>query len=160
MGSTKYRDTTRSKLRAQRKHAKRRALERYGLGLGRSDIAEVVKKIQAGEAVFVEKQSGRVSVWDVEVGGKTARVVYDKLRKNIATFLPSAGEPPRVDLAEVSVGDKEEIVKQIQAATSAKFVKHLTVSRSIWDVYYGGRLVRVLYNKTKKTVDTAPKEET
>ena len=37
---------------------------------------------------FVERQSNRVTVWDVQIDGIVARVVYDKNRQNIITILP------------------------------------------------------------------------
>jgi hypothetical protein len=77
---------------AQRRHAKRRAAERYGLELNRHDMRTLVEQIQHGDAEFIERQSLRVSVWWVTVGGKRCRVVYDRLRKTIVTFLP---EEPR-----------------------------------------------------------------
>lgn len=77
-----------TKTRAQRIHARRRALERYELDLNRHDLREVVESIQAGKATFVRRQSLRVSIWEVTVKGQACRVVYDKLRKTIVTFLP------------------------------------------------------------------------
>lgn len=41
--------------------------------------------IHNGTAKFVEKQSNRVTVFDVEIRGIEARVVYDKERKSIIT---------------------------------------------------------------------------
>jgi len=38
--------------------------------------------------VFVERQSHRITVWDLNFKGKEVRVVYDNQRKSIVTFLP------------------------------------------------------------------------
>lgn len=48
----------------------------------------IVKKIQDGASVFVEKQSHRISVHDVWVNGEQLRVVYDGERKIPVTVLP------------------------------------------------------------------------
>lgn len=77
-------------------HARTRALERYGQELTDSDLAEIVKKIQARNGVFVESQSHRVRVWNIEYKDETWKVVYDKFRKAIVTFLPK--DPPNDSL--------------------------------------------------------------
>lgn len=77
----------RSKARAQRIHAKRRAYQRYGLVLNKWDLRELVTAIQSNKATHVEKRSNRVSEWDVQFHGETVRVVYDNMRKTIVTFL-------------------------------------------------------------------------
>jgi uncharacterized protein YjhX (UPF0386 family) len=92
------------KAKAQRLHAKRRGAERYGLNLSNDDLAQIVRLIQEGKATLIEKQSNRVTIFDVEmarcyndephtctdctVRRVTTRVVYDKERKQIASFLP------------------------------------------------------------------------
>lgn len=76
------------KAKTQRIHARKRALQRYNIDINRNDIEEIIKKINSGEAKFIEKQSLRVSIWFVEIKGKKVKVVYDKLRKTIASFLP------------------------------------------------------------------------
>lgn len=75
-----------SKRKAQRRHAKRRALERYGMVVGEHTLDDMVRKIQRGEGEFVERQSHRVTLWKVD--GR--RVVYDKVRKTIVSFLPDS----------------------------------------------------------------------
>lgn len=72
-----------NKKQSQRIHAKRRAKERYGVELNSKDLKSLVTKIQKGDAEFVRKISLTRSVFIVD--GR--KVVYDKLRKNIATFL-------------------------------------------------------------------------
>jgi hypothetical protein len=93
-----------SKERSQTKHAIRRGVERYGVVLSKSDIAGLVSQIQSGEGRLIEKQSLRVSIWEVTLrNGSTATVVYDKSRKTIATLLPpeligdSHGQRPASD---------------------------------------------------------------
>jgi hypothetical protein len=86
-----YRGLTKSQ--AERQHAKRRARERYGIAFNSQMNKNLIAQIQRGEARLVRRQSQRVSVWDVEIAGGPARVVYDRDRKQIVTFLPLALEP-------------------------------------------------------------------
>lgn len=77
-----------NKTKSQRLHAKRRALERYGISLNRKRYREIVADIQAGRGEFIERRSHRISVWKVKIAGELVRVVYDKIRKTIVTVLP------------------------------------------------------------------------
>lgn len=77
-----------SKAKAQRRHARARALERYGVEVGPDTLRRIIADIQGGRSVVVQKQSLRVTVHDVEVDGTRMRVVYDRQRKELATFLP------------------------------------------------------------------------
>jgi len=83
-----------SKSTNQKRHARRRAAERYELDLHQDAQAAIVRAIQGGEARFIRKQSQRVSVWEVEHGGRRLPVVYDKKRKTIVTVLPEAALRP------------------------------------------------------------------
>lgn len=76
-----------SKATAQRRHAKRRLAERFGVEASNRDLAEWVAAIRLGRARFVERQSLRVTVWDVDHNGRTIRLVYDKHRGEIVTAL-------------------------------------------------------------------------
>lgn len=69
-------------------HARKRAKERYNLDLSTSDIKMIISDIQNHTAIFVNKQSCRVSVWKISIKGNTYPVVYDKMRHQIITFLP------------------------------------------------------------------------
>jgi hypothetical protein len=72
-----------------RRHARRRAAERYGLQLGRSTRTEIVGLIANSQATLVERQSLRVAVYDVTMAdGYLVRVVYDRKRHELVTFLP------------------------------------------------------------------------
>ncbi len=72
----------------EREHAKLRLHQRYGIVTNRFGLAELVKEIQAGRATFVQRQSNRVTVFDVPFRGQTVRCVYDKMRHSIVTALP------------------------------------------------------------------------
>lgn len=84
-----------TKKELQKRHAKRRFQARLGIPLTQELHNFLVKKIQNNEAVKVEKQSNRVSVWDINIKGLLlnnpeidfVRVVYDSNTKNIVTTL-------------------------------------------------------------------------
>ena len=71
----------------QKKHGKRRLRERFGISLSDRDYEDLVNKIQNDETTYVEKQSCRISVFDVKLLDEVVRVVYDKSRKTIVTAL-------------------------------------------------------------------------
>lgn len=73
---------------AQSAHAKRRAAERYNVVVSSDDLKTVVQRIQSGRCTLLQKQSNRVSLFDVDIHGTVYRVVYDKKRHSIVTFLP------------------------------------------------------------------------
>lgn len=74
----------------QKEHGLRRLRER--LGLNSADYVEIVKMIQEGNAKFVDRQSNRITIFDVEYKGMKARIVYDKIRKNIVTAVPPGSD--------------------------------------------------------------------
>lgn len=78
-----------SKKKRQKHHAQRRARERFGIYLTDNDVNEIIKMIQnaSKKVLFVEKQSNRVSVFQVTYGDEVFGVVYDKIRKMIVTVL-------------------------------------------------------------------------
>lgn len=78
-----------SKAENQRRHARQRARERFGLELDEHQLRAVVNRIQRGESRFLEKQSNRVSLHQVEYMGAEMVVVYDRRRKNVVTVWPS-----------------------------------------------------------------------
>lgn len=77
-----------SKRKCQFKHATKRAWERYGIFISKADYEEACSRIQKVESNFIERQSNRITIHEIEVSGKIARVVYDAARKSIASFLP------------------------------------------------------------------------
>lgn len=82
--------------KAQWLHVQRRCLQRTGIEMTKELSNQLVGKITSGhpEATFIERQSNRVTVWDIkhEINGEdiTFRAVYDKMRKNIVTILNNA----------------------------------------------------------------------
>ncbi len=80
----------------QRKHASRRAEERYGLALDKRRYKEAVRQIQSGKAKFLSRdrspsRRGRFTHWLVNVDGTDMRVVYDNSLATITTVLPPRG---------------------------------------------------------------------
>lgn len=71
-----------------RKHAKRRALERYEIVLNRRDLKEIARMIQNGKSILLRRQSIARAHHEVEFCGVKMRLVYDLLRGEIVTFLP------------------------------------------------------------------------
>lgn len=80
-----------SKNELQKKHARKRFNTRTGIVLTQDLHKCLVQKIQKGQAQRVEKQSNRVSIWDINVEDKDFRVVYDSNTKNIVTVLHKDG---------------------------------------------------------------------
>jgi len=79
-----------NKKKSQLKHAKKRAFERLGINLTKKLREEIRGKIKKQkDAKFLYRTSLRVSIWEVKHGDNIFRVVYDKKRKNIVTFLPT-----------------------------------------------------------------------
>lgn len=77
-----------SKKKSQKKHAKRRAFERYGIVLNEDELKQIASYIRKGKADLIRKRSNRVSVYMVRWKDKSYPVVYDRLRRTIVTFLP------------------------------------------------------------------------
>ena len=76
----------------QREHFCGRLWQRYGIRIDRRTYEYLCVLVRAGEARFVERQSNRVTVYDLTVLGKTVRVVYDSVRHCLVTvFPPSEG---------------------------------------------------------------------
>lgn len=78
----------RSKKYAERVHAKRRAFLRYHLEVDAQTRRRIVEAIWNQTATFIRRHSGRVTEWMVDMDGQTLRLLYDKSRQEIITFLP------------------------------------------------------------------------
>lgn len=73
---------------AQRVHAKNRLKERYGIEINRHDYIALCSMIQNNHGIFMVRQSRNRSIWVLRFQQKWLAVVYDKERKQIASFLP------------------------------------------------------------------------
>lgn len=71
----------------KRQHAKKRALQRFGLELNRHDLRELVNMILTGKTLSVSKKSNRISIATLNYRDIIFDVVFDKKRKLITTFL-------------------------------------------------------------------------
>ncbi len=75
-------------------HARQRAIQRYGVSISDAKRRKIINLIHSGRTgQFVKRHSLRVTEWEIPLDGETFRVLYDKKRKDIATFLPPRGGP-------------------------------------------------------------------
>lgn len=81
----------RKKVYDERRHAKKRAGERFGINLNRIQYADIVRQIQENRSIFIEKQSARISVHVIDLLGTKAFAVYDRHRNAVVTFLDVYG---------------------------------------------------------------------
>lgn len=87
----KRKKVKRTKEQSQNIHARRRFYQRFGIKLTKELKADIIRLIQQGFATHVEKQTNRVSLFDVFIEDRIVRVVYDKHRKNIVSALYPEG---------------------------------------------------------------------
>lgn len=92
------------KTESQRIHFSRRCIDRFGFCPSLDERKAVVDLIQSGGAIFVEKQSNRVSVFQVVMRGMKMNVVYDKQRKALVTAMYTEDSP----IFEGGLGDDIE----------------------------------------------------
>lgn len=78
-----------SKKKAQFRHAKMRALERYDLDLRDEDINNIVEIIRSHKSKSLAKQSNNISINELTYKECVVKVAYDRQRKSIATFIPA-----------------------------------------------------------------------
>ncbi len=101
--------TTKKKMQMQ--HAKRRAVERFGLHL-RPDAYEelrlMVRRPEPGKAVFLKRQSNRVTVWALFFKDRWLAAVYDSHRKTIVTILPEEALKPYEE--KIGAGSKSSTI--------------------------------------------------
>jgi hypothetical protein len=76
-----------SKAEAERKHFKRRMIERLGVEINRQKLRELLELLHTGQLKFVHKQSNRISWFEAEIEGQIVHLVYDKDRKTFVTVL-------------------------------------------------------------------------
>lgn len=80
-----------TKTKGERIHSTKRFLERFNINLTLEKRERIIRKIQnrhiEKEAILIEKQTNRISLYDVIVENQVVRIVYDKIRKEIVTAL-------------------------------------------------------------------------
>jgi hypothetical protein len=76
-------------------HTRRRLTERYGLWLTKSELEDLLRRVQRGRGIGVRvvERKRRHTTFDVDIqyddlSAHTVRVVYDRERKEITTALP------------------------------------------------------------------------
>ena len=69
-------------------HAKRRAKERYGIEFNRKQHDEIVALIRSGRFILKQEQSARIRIYDIVYMQQDMRIVYDKKRGQVVSFLP------------------------------------------------------------------------
>lgn len=81
-------------LKGIRLHARQRAVQRYGVSISEKKRREIINLIHSGNINwFVRRRSVRVTEWEIPLDGEVFRVLYDKNRKEIVTFLPHREKP-------------------------------------------------------------------
>ena len=87
-----------NKKEQERKHFKKRILQRYDLTLTDNDCEFLIGKIKNNdkkEVKFLAKQSNRITVHLVVYKNTEIVLVYDKLRKQVVTALPPECKEPK-----------------------------------------------------------------
>jgi hypothetical protein len=74
-----------TKVKAQRRHARGRGMQRYGLE--NADVKAIEAKIRAGSSRCVYRQSIRVTHHEVDYNDRVVIAVYDSSRHQVVTFL-------------------------------------------------------------------------
>lgn len=86
--SKRFRRKYKPKKKALIAHSYKRCLERHDIELTCTLRDEIKKQICNGVARFIEKQSNRVSKFEVFIEEKFLTILWDKKRKVIITALP------------------------------------------------------------------------
>lgn len=89
----------------QKKHTKKRALERYGLNFSNKDLECIVEKIENKEYIFKGKISNSRDYILIK-HKKIIALVYDNSRKSIATILKLNHKQYCKDTGETVCGNK------------------------------------------------------
>lgn len=77
-----------NKKKNQKRHARKRFLERLGVPLTQDFRDRIIGKIRRGETKVLEKPSNRVTKHRILIDGISFDVIYDRKRKTIVTVLP------------------------------------------------------------------------
>jgi hypothetical protein len=77
-----------NKRQGERRHAKKRLRQRYGINAGSKFLSQMISMIRSQKAVLIRRQSLRVSLYWVTINDVRYKVVYDRKRKMIVTALP------------------------------------------------------------------------
>ena len=154
----------------QRKHALKRAFERYNAFLSDEEYFEMTKLIQNQKASFVSRQSNRITHWLLNYKNVNFLCVYDNQRKTIATFLP----PPEDEFIQKKINEtnsknnekaitndnftcnNEEHFKLLEMIRhgKGKIIKKQSDNLNLWLLDYKGKDILCTYdNKQHSIVD-------
>ena len=81
-------DYMKNKRKQMASHVRRKFWERFGIKFTRETERGIKKAISTNKARFIERQSNRISVFEVEIEGTAAKVIYDKVRHCVVTAWP------------------------------------------------------------------------
>jgi hypothetical protein len=82
-------DQSLTRVKAQHKHAAKRAKERYDLKLTKSDMGQIISLIQDHKAIGSKKLTNRRTLHIIQYKNKKIKAIYDKKRHSICTFMPN-----------------------------------------------------------------------
>jgi hypothetical protein len=74
---------------SRREHMKKRAKERFGVGIGKWARRSLIGKVQAGDVKFVRKPTNSRTLIVAEHAGIEVTFIYSGTSKGIVTFLPA-----------------------------------------------------------------------
>lgn len=74
---------------ARREHMRCRALQRFGLDVGKLARRELIRKVQAGEIKFARRLTHSRTVVVADYAGLELTFLYSGAHKEIVTFLPA-----------------------------------------------------------------------
>lgn len=87
----------------QRRHARRRAWQRFGLRLTAAMLDEIAAAIERGELALVARQPSGTMVYRLRIDrpdarghGRSCKVVFDPRTRSVVTFLHDRPPPKRV----------------------------------------------------------------
>ncbi|MBU0534596.1 MAG: hypothetical protein ABIJ82_03400 [Patescibacteria group bacterium] len=88
-------------------HSRERALERYNIQLTNELRSQIIDAIKRKEAILIQKESLRRSLWKVHISGYPEMVVvYDKYRKEILTVLHDTDKKGEAKVSENEIEQK------------------------------------------------------
>lgn len=77
-----------SKTKQERLHAKKRAMQRFGIQFGKKHEHDIINQIRTNKATFIRRESLRVTVWRVLLNQIPAIAIYDSYRHVIVSLWP------------------------------------------------------------------------
>jgi hypothetical protein len=71
-----------------RQHSQTRALQRYDIWVESRTRQKIKGMVMSNQSKFIRRVSNTCTIHEVEVDGQTMRLVWNKERSDIVTFLP------------------------------------------------------------------------